>query len=143
MNNPYQPPSVHADTAAPVHLPPGLKSRHGCLTAWLILMIIANFNVMLMHLLMSDQIQAATPDRPEWAIPVLLVIAGTNIVCTIGLFKWKKWGFWGFVVGSVIAGGINVMSDLSPAQSGAGLLGVLLLYGVMQIGEPSGWSQMD
>lgn len=120
------------------------KSRHGCLTAWLVLMIIANSASALMYLLGSDAIRQALPNAPGWAFPVLIVFSLFNLVCAIALFQWKKWGFWGFCVSSVVALVVNLSIGLGIGPAVGGLIGVALLYGVLQIGkENKGWPQLD
>ena len=53
--------------------PPALKQRHGCLTAYLVFMIIANSATGLVYLLASEAIRTAMPNMPVWASPVLIV----------------------------------------------------------------------
>ncbi len=56
----------------------------------------------------------------------------------------KKWGYWGFAVSSIVAFSVNLASGLGVGQSLLGLLGLALLYGVLQIGkENAGWSQLE
>ncbi len=120
------------------------KKRHGCLTAWLILMLVANAGCAVMYLLGGEAIKAAYPDAPGWTFPVLIVFSLFNLVCAIALFKWKKWGFWGFCFSSAIALAVNLSIGLGIAQSLGGLVGVAIFYGVLQIGkENKGWPQLD
>jgi hypothetical protein len=120
------------------------KTRHGCLTAWLVLMIIGNSATALLYLLNGDAIRRALPNIPGWVLPVLIVFAVFNIICTISLLKWKKWGFWGFCVSSLVALIINLSIDIGIAQSLIGLVGVVVLYGVLQIGnDQKGWTQLE
>ena len=120
------------------------KSRHGCLTAWLVLMIIANSATALTYLLGRGAIQGQLPDTPGWAFPVLTVFSFFNLACAIALFKWKKWGFWGFCASSVVALIVNLSIGLGIGTTLGGLVGVALLYGVLQIGkENKGWSQLE
>ena len=120
------------------------KKRHGCLTAWLILMLIADSGSALMYLLGGNAIKTAYPDAPGWTFPVLIVFSLFNLVCTIAIFKWKKWGFWGFCVSSIVALAINLTIGLGIAQSLGGLIGVAIFFGVLHIGkENKGWSKLD
>ena len=120
------------------------KSRHGCLTAWLALMIIANSASALMYLLSSEAIRRSLPNIPGWAFPVLIVLSLFNLVCAIALFQWKKWGFWGFCTSAAVALVINLSIGLGIGATLGGLIGVALLYGVLQIGsENKGWPQLD
>ena len=119
------------------------KNRHGCLTAWLVLMIIANSATALRYLLGSRAIRQAIPNMPGWAFPVLIVMSLFNLVCAIALFQWKKWGFWGFCASSIVALVVNLSVGLGTGAF-VGLLGILLLYGALHIGkENKGWPQLD
>ena len=120
------------------------KQRHGCLTAWLVLIIIANSATSLIYLLRGQAIKQALPQAPGWTFPVLAVFSVFNLVCAIALFKWKKWGFWGFLVSGMVAFIINLTIGLGIGQSLFGLLGIVLLYAVLHIGkEKKGWSQLE
>ena len=122
----------------------GKKQRHGCLTAWLTLMIIGNSAGALTNILGSQAIKQAFTAAPGWAIPVLTVLSIFNLVCAIALFKWKKWGFWGFLVSSIVAFLVNLSIGLGIGQSLFGLVGIVLLYAVLHIGkEKKGWSQLE
>jgi len=93
------------------------KQRHGCLTAWLILMIIANSLTSLMYLFGSGAIRQQFPDAPGWAFPVLAVLGIVNLVFAIALFSWKKWGFFGFAATSVAASIVNLAVGLNITQA--------------------------
>ena len=120
------------------------KSRHGCLMAWLVLMLIANSATALVYLLGQGMVREQLPDAPGWMFPALIILSLFNLICTIGLFKWKKWGFWGFCVSSVVVIVINLSAGLGIGPSVGGLIGVAILYGVLHIGgENKGWPQLD
>ena len=120
------------------------KQRHGCLTTWLILMIIANSITALMYLLNSQAIRQASPGLPSWLFPVLIIVCIFNLICTIALFKWQKWGFWGFLGSSITALVINLSIGLGVGKSLVGLIGIAILYAVLNIGESNkGWSQLE
>ena len=120
------------------------KQRHGCLLAFLILLVVVNSGVALVYLLGSQVIQKSVPQAPMWAIMVLGVVSAFNVICAIAIFNWKKWGFWGFVLTSLVALYINLTIGLGIGNSLLGLVGVAVLYGVLQIGkENKGWSQLD
>jgi hypothetical protein len=120
------------------------KVRHGCLTAWLILMIIANAVTALIYLFASEMITDSFPDAPGWAFPVLAIFGIFNVVCSVALWQWKKWGFWGFLASAIVALFVNLSIGLGIGQSLMGLIGIALLYGVLQIGkEKKGWTQLE
>jgi hypothetical protein len=120
------------------------KQRHGCLTAWLVLMIVANAAAALLYLLAGAAIRQKVPNIPDWALPTLIVVGVVNVVCAVALFRWKKWGFYGFLATSVIAFAINLVLGLGIIRAVFGFVGVAILYGVLQIGkENKGWPQLD
>ena len=121
-----------------------VKNRHGCLTAWLILMIVMNSATALMYLFGGEAIRKAVPNMPAWMLPVFIAATLFNLACAIALFHWKKWGFWGFCVSSVIALVVNLSIGSGIGSALTGLLGMVLLYGVLHIGkENKGWTQLD
>ena len=113
----------------------GQKRRHGCLTAYLIFGIIANAGLVLYY---------AVGGLAAFAIgAVFVVLLIFNIICFVALFKWKKWAFWGFIVSAIAALCLNLYIGLGPV-SFSGLIGLAVLYGVLQIGKESkGWPQLD
>ena len=119
--------------------------RHGCLTAWLVLMIITNSGAALMYLMLSDAIRTGLSNVYGWVFPVMMIIFCLfNIVCLIALFQWKKWGFWGFFASSVVVFFLNLLNGLPIVPSLSGLIGFLMLFGALQIGkENKGWPQLE
>ena len=121
------------------------KQRHGCLTTWLILMIIAGSLTALMSLLGSQAIKQTFPAAPDWyAFPVMTIFSIFNLVCVIALFKWKKWGFWGLLVSYLVNIFMNLSIGLAIRESLYGLGGIVFLYAVLHIGkEKRGWTQLE
>lgn len=140
MTDPYQTPQSQSSTHEDSKQAP---NRHGCLTAYLVFMIIANSATALSYLVGTQAIQKSMPNMPDWAFPALMAFGLFNVACAIGLLRWKKWGFWGFVLSSGCVLIVNLMSGLNPVQAALGLIGVAFLYGVLQIGkENKGWPQL-
>jgi hypothetical protein len=71
------------------------KQCHGCLTVWLVLMIVANSLTALVYLFGSDMLKQSLPTAPGWTFPALAVLCAFNLTCSIALFKWQKWGLLG------------------------------------------------
>jgi hypothetical protein len=119
------------------------KQRHGCLTAWLIVAIIANSAVGLFYFF-NLAASGSMPHLSAWALPLLILLSFFNVLCAILLFRWKKLGFWGFCLSSTLAIIINLALGLGIFQSAVGLIGIAVLYGVLQIGkENKGWPQLE
>ena len=120
------------------------KQRHGCLTAWLAIMIAVNFIGAILFLVSSASTRRALPSETEWTLPASIILMLFNMICAIALFKWKKWGFWGICASSTIVFIVNLSGGLGIAPSIIGLVGAILLYAVLHIGkENKGWPQLD
>ncbi len=87
------------------------KKRHGCLTAWLVFMIVANSAVALIYILGSEGIRQTLPNIRGWSFSVVIVMSLFNLVCVIALFQWKKWGFWGACASTIMTTVVNLSTD--------------------------------
>jgi hypothetical protein len=110
-------------------------SRHGCLTAWLILMLIANAATAITTPLSVANMAQASLQVNSTAIAVIVICAIANLIFAIALFRWMKWGFWGVCVTSVVALITNLSIGLGIGPSLVGLIGIGLLYWVLNMGE--------
>lgn len=122
------------------------KQRHGFVTAWLVLMIIANSMTAINNLFASLMITDNFPSNvPTQMIIILGIIGIANIVFSVLLFKWKKLGFWGFIITSIGSLIINLSTGLDIVQSFFGMVGIALIYGVLQIKKDgiSAWENLE
>lgn len=122
------------------------KQRHGCVTAWLIFVIIVNSLVSILYLFAGEFIaKNSEVFISETTILLLGLLGLANVVCAILLFSWKKIGFWGFLITSVAALAINLNLGLSSGQTFGGLIGIAILYGILQIkkNDVSTWESLD
>ena len=141
-----------ATVASSLNITLGQKQRQGCLTAFLVLMIIFYANAFLfffvrnsVHIFANPNHlnQEALPGLPPAALPVLLILPLCYLISAIALFRWKKWGFW-MCAATAVADCLIYLwfGDYSDSV----LAGVvpLALYGVLHIGtETKGWTQLD
>lgn len=122
------------------------KQRHGCLAAWLILMIIVDSltaQFYLFELFDSGAIRREVPSARGW-FPILAFLAILNVFFAIRLLSWKKQAFFGFVGTSIGAFIVNLAIGLDITVAALGLAGVAILYGVLHIGkENKGWPQLE
>ncbi|MEO9849422.1 MAG: hypothetical protein ABJH72_20985 [Reichenbachiella sp.] len=110
------------------------KQRHGCVTAWLIFMMIANSFSAIAYLFMGESIsQNLANPIPQPLMMALAIIGIANLIFSIMLFQWKKWAFWAFAVSSLFTLGINLSIGTEIGASLLGLSGAAILYGILQI----------
>ena len=109
----------------------GKKELGTLLTVWLCLMLVANIVSTAIYFGASSYFSVLMPDYPGWSAYVLGVLTLLNIIYTVQLFEWKRWGFYGFVVTTVVSMGVNVILGLG-LYSFLGLLGPLILFALLQ-----------
>ena len=127
--------------------PVGEKKRHGCLTVYLVLILIVN------SLLTYTYLVTPPPDTgppfhmplfPTWVYGVMAITGLLNLISAVAILRWKKWGFWLFANTSFITVWLNYTMGMSFATSIVGLVGVAILYGVLHIGgDKKGWTQLE
>jgi hypothetical protein len=114
------------------------KQRHWCLTAWLILMIIAN-SIIVLSRLKAMTIKSNLPNAPH---PWTFAIA--NVVFLVALFQWKKWGFFGYVGTNILIMASGLTMGWHIGRFLLQVLWLLILYALLQIGkEKRGWTQLE
>jgi hypothetical protein len=125
-------------------MPQAEPKMHGCVTAWLIMMIVVNSIVALVYLIGGDFIENALGGIEDSFLIILGLVGLFNVLCAAYLLKWKKWGFYGFIGSSVVTIIINLQIGLEPVQAISGLIGVAILYAILQIKRDgiTAWSQM-
>jgi len=142
-NYPQQPPPYNQPPQYPQN---DEKQRHGCVTAWLVLMIIANAGLALVYLLANDTITRNLPENVPSAMIYLLGFIGIiNVVFAVLLFQWKRWGFYGYVVSALATFLINLSIGVPATSSILGLVGIGILFGILQIkqNDVSAWDNME
>lgn len=105
------------------------------LTAYLIVSLVSNILSTFLHLIAGDMVLYSLPTDARWITPALACMGLLNIVCIVGLFRWKKWGFWGMVLSSILVGMINFHIGLAPSKVAPGLAGSLILYALLHRGQ--------
>ena len=122
------------------------KKRHGCLTAWLVLLVLVNGFSAVSFLFygeaISENLGTTLSQNTLWITGALAVL---NLIFAFMLFSWKKWAFWGLLLTSLLAFGLNIYHGLGIINSAIGLLGIVLLYGLLQMKHQgkSGWEQLS
>lgn len=122
------------------------KQRHGCLTAWLLMIIIGNAFISLLLLVVDPKLIQQQDNTMSKEKMVLLAILGLiNITFAIGLWHWKKWAFYGFALSGFLMFITNLNMGLDIVSSALGLVGVFLLFSILQMkqAEISGWENLE
>ncbi len=122
------------------------KKRHGCVTAWLALMIVTNAMTAIAYLFFDDKLFQGLENPMSQSTLFLLTCTGAaNLFFALMLLQWKKWAFWGFGASSVVILIVNMSIGLSFGQSAIGLIGIVLLFAILQIkeGGVSAWENLE
>jgi hypothetical protein len=122
------------------------KQRHGCVTAWLVLMIFFNSLIAIMYFFASDIVTKKSPYNVSTTMVMLLGVIGVgNVIFSILLFQWKRIGFWGFIITGILTSFINLKIGLGTLQSLFGLFGIVLLYGILKVKKQNvtGWENLE
>ena len=114
---------------------PANKKRHGCVTAWLVMIFIVSAYSAFVNLAMGFYY--------PWNIYVMLSIG--QLVCVILMFNWKLNGFWGFVIIQLPAAFLNMILGLEIGAIIGGLIAPFILFFILQIkrNNISAWDQLD
>ena len=106
--------------------------RHGCVTAWLILMLIANSVIALIYMFTVDKMERVLKASLTSVI-MLIIVSILNVIFSVMLLSWKKIAFYCFAATAIIAFVININLGISPGRALVGLAGFAILYGILQI----------
>jgi hypothetical protein len=114
--------------------------RQGCVTAWLVLMLILNSLGAIAYLFLSKLMEQKLKTSST-TIVMIIIIALLNVFFAIQLLSWKKAGFYGFFITTIIEFIINFCIKLPLITCAIGLSGIVILYGILQIkkGGRSAW----
>ncbi len=84
-------------------------NRGGCLTAWLVLMILGATFAAISNFFLSDTMSGLSSGfehGDRWVLIAWGVLALIQLTAGVALMLWKKWGFWA-VVGTA-AGSLGI-----------------------------------
>ena len=106
----------------------GAKKRGFWLTAFLILMFIANPLSAITYFSSPDAVAAAVPGASIGIIYLLGTLSLVNVALAIGIWNWKVWGIYGFYGIVVVAFVINMAMGLGIGQSLLGVIGGVIIF---------------
>lgn len=125
----------------PVDAP--LKSRHGCLTAYLLFLMITN-GISAIFLLNGLSRANNTDGAPiGWKL-IFISFTTLCLAGSVGLWKWRRWGFWLYLFSTFVIVGLEVFGGASPQRIAASFAVLIVLYAALQIGgKRNGWKQLE
>ncbi len=89
------------------------KVRGWAFTTWLILLLVANaLTICLSGVTLVVYIMQHQPTSLYWSVIAALIFCTLTVISTIGVLKWKKWGFYLFMV----TAGCSFISDIVLGQ---------------------------
>jgi hypothetical protein len=132
MDDPYRPPNAPLQRPSDPH---GTPKRHGCLTTWLVIAIIANAGTVIITPFSVGKLREAGHQISTPMVAVIVACGVANLACAFGLMRWKKWGFYGFALTTFVALLANIAMGTDLVQSAAGLIGIAVLYWVLNLGD--------
>lgn len=123
------------------------KHRHGCVTALLIFMMISySSSVFLYFFDLEFFSKTLSIDISDADKIILSIFQIANLISCILLFQWKKIGFWLYVITDVAVVLLNIYQGKGISQLWSALIGIALLFGVMQIttkSKKNTWDNLD
>ena len=107
---------------------PVQKKRGFWLTAFLILMFIANPLTAFMYFSAPDLIVSTQPKATVGIVYALGVMSVINFAIAVGIWSWKKYAVYGMYASVAIAFVINIYLGIGIVGALFGLLGGLLIF---------------
>jgi hypothetical protein len=94
------------------------RPRSGCLTVYLVLVIVFSLLSAVQYLAMGAVVRAGLEQMgmsvPGWYLPLMGVLSLAQIAFAIGIWQWKRWGVYGFVGLSLLSIVFNMVAGISP-----------------------------
>jgi hypothetical protein len=110
------------------------KQRHGCVTSLLIFMMVVNSASVILYFFASEFINKSLSVELSQSDKVFLsTLQLANFISCILLFQWKKFGFWFYVITDLATVVLTIYQGIGISQLWSALIGIALLFGVMQI----------
>ncbi len=118
------------------------RKRGGCLTAFLITtLVVSPLYVIVALLPMSAEAQQSLPNWPQWAIYMLGLVGLALFVCAFAIWKWKRWGVYGFAAATVVFLASSVLQgklSIVAALFGLGIVMAILVSLVRPVWQKMG-----
>lgn len=125
-----------------------MRKRTGCLTVFLVLAIAFNLVLSLFFYLYPYVWQLITgpvdPEElifpmPNWQLLLFGILGLISSVCLVAIWKWKKWGLYGFVGIFLISTAIRILTGEPIYTAILPFIGLTILLALIS----SVWKYMD
>lgn len=116
--------------------------RGGCLTVWLIINLVVAPLGFVSYLFAGAQLRQSLPYLAGWAIPFMAVLCLVDFVSVLAIWKWQKWGVYGWAAVAIVASVINFIGlgvCVGPLTFVGGFIGAVIFAMLIR---PI-WHQMD
>lgn len=122
------------------------KQRHGCLTAWLVYLMISNSIVSLgLFYNINSIVQRFKYIKSENLLLIVASIQILNVLFLFMLLKWFKLGFWGFLSTSTLLFIIQIMNTKNILTPITTVIVMLITCGLLKLKKRNvtGWGNLD
>lgn len=83
------------------------------------------------------------PDFPEWSGWAFATLSILAVLCTVALFRRRKWGFYGYALVACAVFALNVHGGVGTGASALGFVGTAALFIALQMGGvKKAWSRL-
>ena len=102
-------------------------TRGGCLTTFLVVLIVVNALVALPYFLYPGAIAHRFPRFTHGLLLLMGAGAVLNIILALLVWNWRRVGVYGFVAVSLVVFAVNLYVGVPILQAVLGLLGIVIL----------------
>lgn len=120
------------------------RFRHPLLTVWLTWLLVANVvAAAAAPFVLPSLRRPSIPDFPDWAGWAFGGLSAAGAGCVLALFRWRRWGFYGYLLVAAGVFAVNVVAGVGPATAAVGFVGSGVLFLALQVGGPRrAWPQL-
>lgn len=102
-------------------------ARGGCLTAFLVFIVLANAVTVLFYLIYAEQVRILFPRLSSGGLFALWFGALLNIAFAIMVWQWRRVGVYGLIILALLVFPFNLYIGIPAVQAMIGLLGPVIL----------------
>lgn len=121
-----------------------VRERHASLSAWLVLLALSNgFSALIYGFMWITLViiknSADSSSKISTSLPTLALTGLAALIFIYGVYKWKKWGLYGFGATTLITFGVYMKMGVNNFVAIMCLIGISVLVYLIR----PYWDQMD